>query len=428
MHELRPDSSINLAGQKIGYFEGDQAFDLFARPCATYDRDTGLLRNPNTQAIVGYVTLKGNFVGSSWIAEELFPASLQARGEPLDDTFLKSEREPLDDGFSQSEREPLNEAGFQGKRQLLDEPSLQIEPEVSTRPSLQDEPAPSDQSALQDVLEPVHDHSLQGEREPPREPYFGDEQCLKERSLQGESEPLSATWGGVGSEALSGSRGDDRKRSFWAVDPKDSSALRGVDTFMLHLAEYLRSRGAAETASELSSQDESKPAPSLGSNRSNGSGDKGLQGEPYISSLSLADTGESFVGRSEKPSPASTNDTQNASVQDELASAQDELLSATILGPDSGNDQESLQIETGSDDDIRGEPENFFMVLPRSRQVWRSPHRTQFVHQVFWKLTPRLVKTTVTAGDTSVDHYLLRVKIGQAETFEVRKPHLNGSH
>ena len=65
-------------GEKIGYIEGDHAFDLFARPCATYDCDTGLLRNPNTQAIVGYVTLQGSFVGSSWLAQELFPKAQTA--------------------------------------------------------------------------------------------------------------------------------------------------------------------------------------------------------------------------------------------------------------------------------------------------------------------------------------------------------------
>jgi hypothetical protein len=104
MRERRPISSIKQAGQTIGYIEGDQAFDLFARPCASYDEATGRLRNSNTQMIVGYVSLKGSFVGSSFVAEELFPASSQNGGEPLDDTFLSSEREPLDDGFSQGER------------------------------------------------------------------------------------------------------------------------------------------------------------------------------------------------------------------------------------------------------------------------------------------------------------------------------------
>ena len=54
---------------------------VFDRPRATYDSDTGLLRDPNALAIVGYITLKGTFVGSSRIAEELFaePGSVLLR-------------------------------------------------------------------------------------------------------------------------------------------------------------------------------------------------------------------------------------------------------------------------------------------------------------------------------------------------------------
>ena len=37
-----------------------------ARPRATYDHNTGLLRHPDTLAIVGYITLNGNFVGPSF--------------------------------------------------------------------------------------------------------------------------------------------------------------------------------------------------------------------------------------------------------------------------------------------------------------------------------------------------------------------------
>src|SRR5262249_8765486 len=154
--ERRPITSVKRADQKIGYTEGDQAFDLFARPCASYDHATGLLRDLNTQMIVGYVSLKGSFVGSSLVAEELFPTPLQNGGEPLDDTFLSTERVPSDDSSSQGERE------LQGKR-------LQIEREDLIRPSLQDERASSDRPALQDVPE-THQPSLHGGREALNEP------------------------------------------------------------------------------------------------------------------------------------------------------------------------------------------------------------------------------------------------------------------
>jgi hypothetical protein len=308
MRERRPITSVKRADQKIGYTEGDQAFDLFARPCASYDHATGLLRDLNTQMIVGYVSLKGSFVGSSLVAEELFPTPLQNGGEPLDHTFLSTERVPSDDSSSQGERE------LQGKR-------LQIEPEDLIRPSLQDERASSDRPALQDVPE-THQPSLHGGREALHEPDVEDERPLDESSLRGEREqpsesslqrepePLPKLLEGVASAALSGSREDDPERSSSAVDPEDSSALRGVDTFMLNLAEYLRSPGAAETATELSNHDEGKPC-----------------------------------------------DSQNAPIQTET-------LSATEREPNSVNGQEGLQTEPGSDDYVAGAPANLYGAVP----------------------------------------------------------------
>ena len=72
MAERRPIYCVQTAGQQIGYIEGDEAFDLFDRPCAIYDSNTGLLRNPKNNAVVGYVSLADIFVGSSWMAQELF--------------------------------------------------------------------------------------------------------------------------------------------------------------------------------------------------------------------------------------------------------------------------------------------------------------------------------------------------------------------
>jgi len=72
MAERRPIYRAQTAGQQIGYIEDDEAFDLFDRPCAIYDSNTGLLRNPKNNAVVGYVSLADIFVGSSWMAQELF--------------------------------------------------------------------------------------------------------------------------------------------------------------------------------------------------------------------------------------------------------------------------------------------------------------------------------------------------------------------
>jgi hypothetical protein len=71
MAERRPIYSARKVGQQIGYVEGDKAFDLFDRPCAIYDSNTGLLRN-ESGAVVGYVSLADIFIGSSWMARDLF--------------------------------------------------------------------------------------------------------------------------------------------------------------------------------------------------------------------------------------------------------------------------------------------------------------------------------------------------------------------
>ena len=83
------DLQPQVAGQQVGYIEDDEAFDLFDRPCAIYNSNTGLLRNPKNNAVVGYVSLADIFVGSSWMAQELFfktgPVTSQASLEELGD-------------------------------------------------------------------------------------------------------------------------------------------------------------------------------------------------------------------------------------------------------------------------------------------------------------------------------------------------------
>ena len=88
MTERHPIYSGQATRQPIGYIQDDQAFDLFDRPCATYEGNTGLLRDPKNKAVVGYVSLSDIFVGSSWMAQELFsktgPTTPQASLEELE--------------------------------------------------------------------------------------------------------------------------------------------------------------------------------------------------------------------------------------------------------------------------------------------------------------------------------------------------------
>ena len=89
MAERRPIYNAHVAGQQLGYIEDDEVFDLFDRPCAIYDNNTGLLRDLKNNAVVGYVSLADIFVGASWVTQELFfqtePVTPQASLEEVED-------------------------------------------------------------------------------------------------------------------------------------------------------------------------------------------------------------------------------------------------------------------------------------------------------------------------------------------------------
>ncbi len=68
-------------GQRIGYVEGVGAFDLSGKLRCRYDESSGNLRDPNTEKVVGHISFAGNFVGSSWVRDELFPENVVATAE-----------------------------------------------------------------------------------------------------------------------------------------------------------------------------------------------------------------------------------------------------------------------------------------------------------------------------------------------------------
>jgi hypothetical protein len=77
MTERHPIYSAQAAGQQIGYIEDDEAFDLFDRPCAIYDSNTSLLRDPKNNAVVGYVRRFARVTAHVLSPEEaLLPAQL----------------------------------------------------------------------------------------------------------------------------------------------------------------------------------------------------------------------------------------------------------------------------------------------------------------------------------------------------------------
>jgi hypothetical protein len=115
MAERSPIYSARTARQQIGYIEDVRAFDLLGRPCATYDCNTGLLRDPNNDAIVGYVTLANIFVGAPRVAEQIFPKAERASSPQVNSD--ERDDEAIEDHLSRSQQtldpkaaEPLSSA------------------------------------------------------------------------------------------------------------------------------------------------------------------------------------------------------------------------------------------------------------------------------------------------------------------------------
>jgi hypothetical protein len=73
MAERSPIFSTKIDNQKIGYFGGWEAFDLLGNKRCNYNPGTGNLLELGSGRTIGHVSLAGYFVGSSWIADELFP-------------------------------------------------------------------------------------------------------------------------------------------------------------------------------------------------------------------------------------------------------------------------------------------------------------------------------------------------------------------
>jgi hypothetical protein len=59
-------------GERIGYIEGAEVFNVSGQRRCRYDRQTGNLRDLRNGEIVGHVSLEGRFVGLSWRADKLF--------------------------------------------------------------------------------------------------------------------------------------------------------------------------------------------------------------------------------------------------------------------------------------------------------------------------------------------------------------------
>jgi hypothetical protein len=72
MVERSPIYSAKHRSLKIGYIEGGEAFDLSGNKRCNYNPKTGNLLEFDSGKVIGHVSLANFFVGSSWIADELF--------------------------------------------------------------------------------------------------------------------------------------------------------------------------------------------------------------------------------------------------------------------------------------------------------------------------------------------------------------------
>lgn len=72
MAERRPIFVNKGSLPENGYIEGNEAFDLAGRRRCIYNAESGNLSDFDTGKIIGHVSLRGFFVGASWIADELF--------------------------------------------------------------------------------------------------------------------------------------------------------------------------------------------------------------------------------------------------------------------------------------------------------------------------------------------------------------------
>ena len=102
MAERRPIFSAKDHCAQIGYVEADEAFDLSGRLRCTYNAATGNLHD-TTGKIIGHVSLAGHFVGSRWMADELFGTP----GNPTIVPNVPNIAEIPDPGAPEQETEPV---------------------------------------------------------------------------------------------------------------------------------------------------------------------------------------------------------------------------------------------------------------------------------------------------------------------------------
>jgi hypothetical protein len=99
MAERKPIFLHKRSRPQIGYIEGDEVFDLSGNRRCIYNAANGNLSDFDTGKLVGHISLQGFFVGTSWIADELFGQHAPAKHDipavaEMPTASLSEERNP----------------------------------------------------------------------------------------------------------------------------------------------------------------------------------------------------------------------------------------------------------------------------------------------------------------------------------------------
>jgi hypothetical protein len=145
MVERSPIYSAKHRSLKIGYLEEGKAFDLSGNERCDYNPKTGNLLEFDSGKVIGHVSLASFFVGSSWIADELFrqldtnaspstPASKIAAGG-LTETLLSDDAERTFDSVWTVRAEKSPETAHQTSGVFLNGAESFPRPDARTAPT-----------------------------------------------------------------------------------------------------------------------------------------------------------------------------------------------------------------------------------------------------------------------------------------------------
>jgi hypothetical protein len=172
------------------------------------------------------------------LQDELKPSNLPPLHDGTEHYDAAGEREPIKGSLSHpSSNDEIEDYNASRDDASLDEPSSQAKPDPLSQPSL-------------------HDRTVHYQASPHFGPSNDELETSAEPALQREAKFLENASLDIES-AASPHEGGTLGPSSRPSDPNDSAAMSAMNTFMLHLAEYLQPRRRPpESAIDLSHQDE----------------------------------------------------------------------------------------------------------------------------------------------------------------------------